>query len=94
MAQGYDIIGDVHGYADALVALLLKMGYRKRNGVWSHTGRQAIFVGDLIDLGPKQVETVQLVKSMVEAGSALTVLGNHDLNAIAWYSPDPTSPGE
>jgi Calcineurin-like phosphoesterase len=94
MAKGYDIIGDIHGHADTLVALLKKMGYSPRDGAWTHAERQAIFVGDLIDLGPKQVETVMLVKRMVESGSALAVLGNHDLNAIAWYSPDPASPGE
>jgi hypothetical protein len=90
----YDIIGDIHGHADALVRLLTKMDYQKRDGVWGHPERQAIFVGDFIDLGPKQVETVMTTKRMVESGSALAVLGNHDLNAIAWYLPDPLDSGD
>jgi len=94
MAQMYDIVGDIHGYGDALVELLTKMGYQKRDGAWTHSDRQAVFVGDFIDLGPKQVETVMTVKRMVESGSALAVLGNHDLNAIAWYLPDPIDPGD
>lgn len=71
------------------------MGYSISDaGVWRHPERQAIYVGDFVDLGPRQVETVMLVKRMVESGSALAVLGNHDLNAIAWYLPDPASPGD
>jgi len=94
MTQGYDIIGDIHGHADALVELLTKMGYEKRDGTWNHSDRQAIFVGDFIDWGPKQVETVMMVRRMVESGSALAILGNHDLNAIAWFLPDAEVPGD
>jgi hypothetical protein len=35
-----------------------------------------------------------VAKAMVELGSALAVLGNHDLNAIAWYLPNPDDPGD
>jgi hypothetical protein len=84
----YDIIGDIHGHADSLVALLRKMGYEERNGTWRHSERLAIFVGDFVDIGPKQVDTVMIAKRMVEADSALAVMGNHELNAIAWYLPD------
>lgn len=66
----YDIIGDIHGHVEALQALLLKLGYRERNGAWRHPERTAIFVGDLIDRGPHQIETVRLVRDMVEAGAA------------------------
>ena len=46
---GYDIIGDVHGYADKLEGLLLKMDYELIDGTWQHPERKVIFVGDLID---------------------------------------------
>ena len=82
--QGYDVIGDVHGHADKLVALLTVMGYEDRDGCWRHPTRQAIFVGDLVDRGPKQLETVSIARSMVASGSALIVAGNHEFNAIAW----------
>jgi hypothetical protein len=94
MDIAYDIIGDVHGQADALAALLRQMGYREHNGAWRHSGRQALFVGDFIDRGPKQVEAVMIVRRMIDAGSALAVMGNHDFNAIAWYLPDPANPGD
>ncbi len=89
-----DVIGDVHGQYDKLVALLEHMGYSVAGGVYRHPSRTAVFVGDLIDRGPKQVETVDLVSAMVDAGSAQCILGNHEFNAIAWVTPDPDVAGE
>ncbi len=37
--MAYDIIGDIHGYADKLTSLLRKLGYRSRSGVWRHPGK-------------------------------------------------------
>ncbi len=82
-APGYDIIGDIHGHLELLTELLPKLGYRHNGHSWRHPeGRQAVFVGDLIDRGPCQVETVRCVQAMVEAGDALCCLGNHEFNAI------------
>lgn len=92
--MNYDIIGDVHGHFDKLVALLKKLGYREIGGHWAHSDRQAIFVGDLIDRGPGQVATVELVRRMVNAESAVCLLGNHEFNAIAWATRDPELEGE
>jgi hypothetical protein len=92
--EGYDIIGDVHGHADKLVELLGEMAYEEIGGVWTHPVRTAIFVGDLIDRGPKQVETVALVRRMVEAGTAQIILGNHEFNAVSWATRNPEEPGE
>ena len=92
--MGYDIIGDIHGHADALKALLTDMGYRDIAGTWRHPSRQAVFVGDFIDRGPSQLETVGIVRRMVDVGGALAVMGNHEFNAIAWFLPDPECPGE
>jgi hypothetical protein len=90
----YDIIGDIHGHADALVALLRKLGYAERAGAWRHPTRTPVFLGDFIDRGPKQLECVRIARSMVDSGTALAVMGNHELNAIAWHTPDPDNPGE
>ena len=54
----YDIIGDIHGYAGHLVGLLRRMDYEEFKGVWRHRDRMAIFVGDFIDRGPRQLESV------------------------------------
>ena len=92
--MAFDVIGDVHGQYDKLVALLRHMGYDESAGAWRHPDRTAIFVGDLIDRGPKQLATIQLVRAMVDAGSAQCVMGNHEFNAIAWVTPDPEHPGK
>lgn len=84
----YDIIGDIHGHAEKLEALLIKMGYRKRQGVYRHTERTAIFVGDLIDRGPHQRASVEIVQRMCDKGFAQCILGNHELNAVGWATKD------
>jgi hypothetical protein len=90
----YDLIGDIHGYAAHLKALLKQLGYRERDTYWSHPERQVIFLGDFIDRGPYQIETVQIAKAMVEQGSALAVMGNHEFNAVAYAMADPENPGQ
>ena len=92
--EAFDIIGDVHGQAGKLLGLMELLGYRRTDGVWSHPERKAIFVGDLIDRGPRQLETIGIVRPMVESDSALCVLGNHEFNAIAWATPHPEEPAE
>jgi hypothetical protein len=92
--MNYDIIGDIHGHDGALVALLNKLGYRQQGGAWHKAGHQVIFVGDFIDRGPGQMETVNLVRSMVDIGSALAVMGNHEFNALAWHTPEIHSPDQ
>lgn len=89
----FDIIGDIHGQAGKLRALLAALGYRDSGGAWCHPARRALFVGDFIDRGPEQLATVDIVRRMVETGSALAVMGNHEFNAIAWATPDPQAPG-
>jgi hypothetical protein len=42
----------------------------------------------------EQVRSVNIARRMVDAGAALAVMGNHELNAIAWHTPDPNDPGE
>ena len=89
----YDIIGDIHGYATPLKHLLTRLGYTERDGVWQHPERQVIFLGDFIDRGPEQMETVNIARAMVEAGQAMAVMGNHEFNAVAWATEDPETPG-
>lgn len=85
---GLDVIGDVHGCFDALEALLRRMGYARTGRAWRHPERRAVFVGDLIDRGPQQVEVVNAVRAMVDSGAAVMCLGNHEWNAIGWATPN------
>lgn len=89
----HDLIGDIHGHADALQQLLRQLGYSKQKGVYKHPERQAIFLGDFIDRGPQIRETLEIVRPMIDSGSALAVMGNHELNALAFHTPDPDRPG-
>ena len=68
----YDIIPDIHGHSDKLTGLLEKLGYRERNNSWRHTdpGRQCIFLGDYIDRGPDNAGVIDIVRRMVDAGTA------------------------
>jgi protein phosphatase len=88
----FDIIGDVHGCFDELLDLLTKLGYSveaQSNGATSQSysvrppeGRKAIFLGDLVDRGPKIPDVLRLVMGMVEAGTAFCVPGNHDVKLM------------
>jgi hypothetical protein len=89
----YDLIGDVHGHADELVSLLGALGYKKTGGVYGHPKRKVIFVGDFIDRGPQIRQVLEVVRPMVGKGTALAVMGNHELNALAYHTKDPKAAG-
>jgi protein phosphatase len=84
----FDVIGDVHGCYEELLALLERLGYRLLHQPDAHglpslvveppPGRKAVFVGDLGDRGPNTPDVYRLVMGMVRAGTALCVMGNHD----------------
>ncbi|PNG15353.1 metallophosphoesterase [Stutzerimonas stutzeri] len=92
--RSYDLIGDVHGCAHTLTHLLDQLGYRRHAGVWTHARRQVIFLGDIIDRGPRIREALHLVHDMVEAGQAHCIMGNHEFNALGWFTPAPPESGK
>ncbi len=83
----FDIIGDIHGCYDELVELLGRLGYVNEEAGWYHpAGRQVVFVGDLVDRGPKTPEVLKLVMKMTSAGKAWCVPGNHDVKLLRWLN--------
>jgi hypothetical protein len=84
--QFFDLIGDIHGQANELIQLLEKLSYTKKNNIWQHENRKVIFLGDFIDRGDQQKEVINIVRPMIENGFALSVMGNHEYNAIAYYT--------
>lgn len=91
----YDIFGDIHGYYSNLEALFRKMGYTLGPKGWlPPDGRKAVFLGDLIDRGPDQLRVLEAVRSLCESGHAHCIMGNHELNAIAYATAHPHVSGE
>ncbi|MDH5642470.1 MAG: polynucleotide kinase-phosphatase, partial [Nitrospira sp.] len=83
------IIGDIHGCFDELKHLLETLGYQVAREdqparfVATHPeGRRVVFLGDLVDRGPKTPDVLRLVMDMTESGSALCVPGNHDMKLL------------
>jgi len=97
----FDIIGDVHGCAGELEVLLGRLGYDVR---WSGVpgapvvdvtppaGRTAVFVGDLVDRGPRSPDVLRIAMSMVASGAALAVPGNHDAKCLRWLDGRDVKP--
>ncbi|TVR72430.1 MAG: phosphoesterase [Marinilabiliales bacterium] len=82
----YDIIGDVHGNAEALKKLLNKLGYSKKSGYYCHPHRKAVFTGDFVNRGGKVRQTLKIVKRMTENRAAFAVMGNHEYNLICYHT--------
>ena len=83
----FDIIGDVHGCLDELLDLFARLGYEVTEAsgefrVVPPPGRKVVFVGDLVDRGTKIPAVLRLAMSMVEAGTAVCVPGNHDMKLV------------
>jgi len=87
-AMNYDIIGDIHGCHDTLIALLETLEYTQQQGCYQRPDRKVIFLGDFVDRGPQQLQVVDTVRAMVDAGHAYAVMGNHEFNAIAYATQD------
>ena len=60
-------IGDVHGYADTLLALLDSLDLSSRDRV--------VLLGDLVDRGPRSCEVIRIAR---ENPQIFSVLGNHE----------------
>jgi len=83
----FDIIGDVHGCLDELLDLMSQLGYTVEREVGEFRvtppeGRTLVFVGDLVDRGPATPDVLRLAMTMVDAGQAICVPGNHDIKLV------------
>jgi hypothetical protein len=89
----FDIIGDIHGCCDELVELLDKLGYRaittdEDDPLWTNVGyshpagRKVVFLGDLVDRGPRILDVVRIVRNMVQQGTGFCIPGNHDMKLL------------
>ena len=69
------LIGDLQGCFDSLQALLSKIQFHPEKD-------QLGFVGDLINRGPKSLETLRFIRQLE---NPIIVLGNHDLHLLVLY---------
>jgi len=92
-AGPFDIVGDVHGCCDELEELLARLGYgvvgAVADGPFVGTpirahpeGRKVVFLGDLVDRGPRVLDALRLAMAMTAHGSALCVPGNHEVKLL------------
>ena len=77
-------IGDVHGSHDKLISLLQGIGVVDEALVWSGGSTHLVFIGDLIDRGPQELEVLDLVRQLEEqapsaGGKIHALLGNHEV---------------
>lgn len=87
----FDFIGDVHGCFDELELLLARLGYSAKRSsdlkgygyeVTAPEGRKLVFLGDLVDRGPRIVDVLKIVMSATASGVGLCLPGNHDLKLM------------
>ena len=81
----FDIIGDVHGCFDELVELLRQLGHTIDETAFTvrpGDNRKLVFLGDLVDRGPKIPQVLKLLMNAVASGAALCVPGNHDMKLM------------
>ncbi len=77
-------IGDIQGCCDELKALLKRLDYSPdRDQLW--------IVGDLVNRGPRSLETLRFVRAL--GANATVVLGNHDLHLLALAYGSKRAPG-
>lgn len=82
---GFDVIGDVHADALTLRKLLTELGYVENaaKGFYHPSGdRQALFVGDYINKGAQNLESISIVHKMMTSGAAIGLMGNNEFNHI------------
>jgi len=83
----FDIIGDIHGCYDELEQLLGQLGYVPEGETWKHPeNRRVIFLGDLVDRGPRTVDVLKMAMAMCQGGQALCVPGNHDTKLLRYLN--------
>lgn len=75
--NGVTVVGDIHGMRDSLMSVI----------AWAQARRHYLmFLGDVIDYGPKTLEVADDVYRLVMTGQAEIILGNHERKISRWIA--------
>ncbi|TDQ36237.1 polynucleotide kinase-phosphatase [Aureibacillus halotolerans] len=87
VGSGIDVIGDVHGCYEELIALLDKLGYRENeDGLYIHPeGRRFLSLGDIMSRGPQSLETMRFFLIHIKKGLAYMTDSNHGWKIARWF---------
>ncbi len=92
LGAGFDVIGDIHGCFDEMMALIHKLGYEKQGELYIHPqGRRLLSVGDIMSRGPKSIETMLFWLRQIEAGESFMVDSNHGWKIARWLQGQKVS---
>ena len=89
----FDVVGDIHGATDEAEELLARLGWavtwsgegEDQVPVLSHPeGRKLVFLGDVVDRGPRSRDALLLMESAVKSGVGYAVASNHDHRFMRW----------
>ena len=73
--KGLLVVGDVHSvFSDFATSY----SYARRNNLYY------LQLGDILDYGPKPLETILLAKEVIDSGHGTIIQGNHDNKMLRW----------
>lgn len=75
--NGLSIIGDIHGHYENMRSVLLWTNMRNN---------LPVFLGDLLDFGPKSLECIEELYKLVIRNQAVFIIGNHERKIYKWLN--------
>ncbi|MGM7636685.1 polynucleotide kinase-phosphatase [Bacillus sp. Hm123] len=86
LQAGIDVIGDIHGCFDEMIALLEKLGYKLNEaGLYVHPdGRKFVSLGDVMSRSPRSLDTMLFFLRHIKAGLAYMIDSNHGWKIARW----------
>lgn len=75
--NGLSIVGDIHGHYENMRSVLLWSAMRNN---------LPVFLGDLLDFGPKSLECIEELYKLVIRNQAVFIIGNHERKIYKWLN--------
>lgn len=76
--DGVTVVGDVHGNVSSMYNTIR----------WATSrNKYMVFLGDIIDYGPKSLDCIEEVYKVVVTGKGSMIIGNHERKIDRWMNP-------